>query len=193
MNANDRKEAQNTMGELEPTNNSIETITGDAVTVLRNAIGTLLDDVQRLADEGDWEGLVRGLEPLQQIIVDLRIVESAAKRNILELMPSRMEVVEGVGSIEKYKKVTRRNWQSDDLLRAIVRNALVDQTTGEIPSSPMEAVDRVITEIKACVPFTGSTAWRVTALRDRGFDLDEWCEQNFEDWTLRFNRDKSNG
>jgi hypothetical protein len=108
-------------------------------------------------------------------------------------MPERKVVVSGVGIVERKAKITRRNWDSEELLRKIVVNALVDQETGEIPSSPVEAVHQVVAEIRACVPFTGSTAWRVGALKERGYDPDEWCEENKDGYSIQFTRDRSNG
>lgn len=160
---------------------------------LRIAIGEMVADVQSLAETGDWESLIRGLEPLQQILGDLRILETDVKKYIAETMPERRVHVEGVGSVERKAKITRRNWDSEELLRKIVVGALVDPATGEIPSSPSEAVEKVMLEVKACVPFTGSTGWRVAALKDRGFDPDEWCEQNMDGYSIVFTRDKSEG
>lgn len=160
---------------------------------LRMAIGEMVTDVQSLAEAGDWESLIRGLEPLQQILGDLKILETDVKKHIGETMPERRVHVEGVGSVEKKAKITRRNWDSEELLRKIVVGALVNPETGEIPSSPSGAVDKVMTEVRACVPFTGSTGWRVAALKDRGFDPDEWCEQNMNGYTIVFSRDKSDG
>lgn len=160
------------------------------VVELRVAIADMIDDAAALAEQGDWESLIRGLGPLQEVLGDLKLLESSVKQYIAETLPERQVTVQGVGTVEKLKKTTRKNWDSEELLRKIVSNALVNPETGEIPSSPMQAVDDVMTEVKACVPFTGSTSWRVGALKDRGFDPDEWCEQNTEGYTIKFLRTK---
>jgi len=155
---------------------------------LRTAIADMIDDASSLAENGDWESLIRGLGPLQEVLGDLRILESSVKQYIADTIPERQVTVEGVGTVEKMKKTTRRNWDSEELLRKIVVTALIDPETGEIPSSPVEAVDKVMGEVKACVPFTGSTSWRVGALKERGYDPDEWCEQNTDGYTIKFLR-----
>jgi hypothetical protein len=184
------------MTEIEPIQDATPIPRGpsrDAVYQLRVALTAMEDDAKALAEAGDWQSLIRGLEPLQQIIGDLRIIERSVKNWIADTIPERKVTVPGVGTVERKAQITRRNWQSDDLLRKIVVQALVDPDTGEIPSSPMEAVERVLSEIRACVPFTGSTGWRVGALRERGFDPDEWCEENLNGFTIQFSRDRSNG
>lgn len=167
--------------------------TGESVEALRVALSRMEQDAQALADAGDWESLIRGLEPLQQILGDLRGIERSVKVWIAETMPERRVSVPGVGTVERKAQITRRNWDSEELLRKLVVRALVDPETGEIPSSPMDAVERVLSEIRACVPFTGSTAWRVGPLRDRGFDPDEWCEENRDGFSIQFSRDRSRG
>jgi hypothetical protein len=168
-------------------------VASNPVLELRISIANMIDDAAALAENGDWESLIRGLGPLQEVLGDLRMLESSVKQYIADTLPERQVTVAGVGTVERLKKTTRRNWDSEELLRKIVVGALVDPETGEIPSSPMEAVDNVMAEVKACVPFTGSTSWRVGALRDRGFDPDEWCEQNTDGYTIKFlrtNRDR---
>jgi hypothetical protein len=180
------------MSELEKVEHLPESVESP-VFLLRVAIGDMYEQAASLAEQDDWESLIRGLGPLQQILGDLRLLESRVKTYIADTMPERRVTVEGVGTVEKLKKVTRRNWDSDELLRKIVSRAIVDEETGEIPSSPLEAVDMVVNEIRACVPFTGSTGWRVGALRDRGFDPDEWCEENPDGYSIKFIRNKENG
>ena len=175
--------------------NNVEKVAGlpeqqQPVLALREAIARMSDSVRALAEQGDYEALVRGLEPLQQVIGDLRIIENEAKRAIADTMPDRKVTVEGVGTVERRLKVTRKNWDSDELLRKIVAAAVVDPTTGEIPSSPIEAADRILQEIRACLPITGSLGWRLTALRERGYDPDEWCEEHRDGYTISLSRSK---
>jgi len=179
--------------ELQVLSGQIEVSSNSPMHSLRVAIADMVADARSLAESEDWESLIRGLEPLQQILSDLRILENDVKNYIAETMPERRVSVEGVGTVERKAKITRRNWDSDELLRKIVMGALLDPDTGEIPSSPLEAVDRVMGEVKACVPFTGSTGWRVGALKDRGIDPDEWCEENRDGYSIQFTRDKKNG
>lgn len=166
---------------------------GSPVQALRVAIGAMMDDVAALVEAGDWEALIRGLEPLQQVLGDLRLIEQQVKRGIADTMPERRVTVEGVGTVERKAKVTRKNWDSDELLRKIIAVAILDRETGELPSSPMIAADLILQELRAVMPITGSLGWRVTALRERGFDPDEWCEEHRDGFTISFARDRSQG
>ena len=179
--------------ELEVSSGVLQVSDESPVTSLRIAISGMVDDAKALAEAGDWESLIRGLEPLQQVLSDLRLLEHDVKKYIADTMPERLVSVEGVGTVERKAKITRRNWDSEELLRKIVMGALIDPDTGEIPSSPVEAVDKVMGEVRACVPFTGSTGWRVGALKERGIDPDEWCEENSDGYSIQFTRDKTNG
>lgn len=181
------------MSEIEKVDAPVPAPSPSPVFLLRVGIADLIDDAKALAEQGDWESLIRGLGPLQQVLGDLRLLESDVKGYIADTMPERIVSVQGVGTVEKLKKTTRRNWDSEELLRKLVVSAIVDEETGEIPSSPLEAVERVVDEIRACVPFTGSTGWRVGALRERGFDPDEWCEENQDGYSIKFTRNKENG
>jgi len=163
------------------------------VEALRVAIVRMMDDAAALVQAGDWEALVRGLEPLQQVLGDLRMLEQQVKRGIADTMPERRVTVEGVGTVERKAKTTRRNWDSDELLRKIISGAILDEQTGELPSSPMVAADLILQELRAVMPITGSLGWRVTALRERGIDPDEWCEQDRDGYTVSFLRDRSRG
>lgn len=177
------------MSDLEPV--SYRSSAVESVSLLRAAIIDMMDSARQMAEAGDWESLMTGLAPLQSILADMRMLENQVKQHILETMPSKRVSVSGVGTAERMKRVTRKNWDSEELLRFVVLGALVDQETGEIPADPVVAVDRVLSEVRACVPFTGSTSWRVGALKDRGIDPDEWCDQNLEDYSLKFTRNKS--
>jgi hypothetical protein len=160
----------------------------EPVVALREAIARMGDSVRLLAEQGDYESLVRGLEPLQQVIGDLRVIEHDAKRFIADTMPDRRVTVEGVGTVERRAKITRKNWDSDELLRKIVAAAVVNPETGEIPNSPMEAADRILQEIRACLPITGSLGWRLGALRERGYDPDEWCQEHRDGYTISLSK-----
>lgn len=176
------------MTEIEKIEGELASQETSAVYLLRVGIADMMDDATELAKAGDWEALIRGLEPLQQVLSDLRLLESTVKQHIADTLPERMVTVEGVGTVERVSKTTRRNWDSEELLRKIVSMALVDPETGEIPSSPVEAVDKVIDEVRAVVPFTGSTGWRVGELRKRGIDPDEWCEEDRDGYSIKFIR-----
>lgn len=176
-------------GELERTNWS-----PDTVAALRLAIMHMAQDVAALREAGDWEALVRGLVPLQDIVSDLRDVERDARMAVADTMPGREVTVDGVARVERKKRTTRRNWDSADLLRRIAFGTIVDPDTGEImDGSPAEVVDRLVAELSEVAPFTGSMGWRVAALRARGFQIDEWCEERSDGYNIRiYKQEESN-
>lgn len=177
--------------ELEPMPVTVPEVS--PVAALRVAIGGMMDEVSALVEAGDWEALIRGLEPLQQVLGDLRLIEQQAKRGIADTMPERKVTVEGVGTVERKAKITRKGWDSDELLRKIIAGAILDEETGELPESPMVAADLILQELRAVLPITGSLGWRVGALRDRGIDPDEWCTEDRDGYTISFMRDRSQG
>lgn len=160
---------------------------------LRDEIARMTEHAEALAEAGEWTELIVGLVPVQQVLGDLRELEKLVKQLIAKTIPEKRVTVEGVGTVERRKAATRKQWDSEELLRKIMVRALVDEQTGEVPSSPMVAVDIVMQEVLACVPITGSLGWRVTALKDRGFDPDEWCETTDNGWTVQVTRDRSDG
>lgn len=86
-------------------------------------------------------------------------------------------VVPGHGQVERHRKTTRRNWRSDDLLRMVLDTRRVDRDTGEIESD--------VEKIKHVYPLAGYNA-RLTALRERGIDVDDFCEvETRGGWKLR--------
>lgn len=131
---------------------------------------------QSLADAADWETLSWGLDRLKTITAELRDLAKAVEADVANLLPGK-QTVEGLGTIEVRHSTIRRNWDSTGLAKSLAARALVDPATGEmIAGTATEAAEAVLSELSACAPFTGSMGWRVSALRDRGYEVDEWCE-----------------
>lgn len=138
----------------------------------------MVGDVERrkLAEAGDVEGLAWGLVRLKQVRQLLSDLLTEVEADVFALMPEKKRTVIGVGTLEKRTGSARKKWESTDLVKHLIRLALDPDQTGEIPSSPVEAVDQVVSVLTECAPFTPSMQWRATALRDRGVDPDDWCE-----------------
>ena len=83
---------------------------------------------------------------------------------------NRIEV-DGVGVVEIKRGANRKEWDNDALWRLVVARARderrVDPETGEALESEGEAVGRVLNE---CM----RPAWRLTPLRERNIDPDEY-------------------
>lgn len=147
----------------------------DVLDRLREAIGRL-DDVRRdLADAGDWESLAWGLDGLRQLKADLAIVEKDVEKDVARLMPSRQETVEHLGTLISRPVYSSPRWRSEELLAHLVLRAIFDAETGELrAATALEGAQLAASEIAACAPVTPSLGWRVTALRERDIDPDEW-------------------
>lgn len=92
-------------------------------------------------------------------------------------MQGKRDTIAGV-TFERHAKVPRRtDWDHEGLLRLVVDSRVVDEQTGEIASA--------LDVLKKVYPLKGYNA-RVTALRDLGIDVDEFCVTESTDrMTLR--------
>lgn len=128
---------------------------------------TIPDDLERLA-AWCWQ-LRQTKAALEAVLIDSEAVlyEVAGKGN---------HELPGVPPFEARRGAVRKKWQSDDLVRLLVRRGLDPAGTGEVTAAQVEAVERVVAELVACAPFTPSMGWRATALRERGLDPEEFCE-----------------
>lgn len=145
-----------------------------ALVLLRAAIASLDEQRADLAHQGEWEALTAGVVQLDALLRDLRELRRACEQDVVELIPAKKAFVEGVGFVEVKTDIRRRNWQSRDLAMAAVANAV---EAGDV-DHPMDVVELML------AMFSISAA-KVTALRERGFDPDEWCETEWGHRTIR--------
>lgn len=84
-------------------------------------------------------------------------------------------VVDGLGEVEVKTSVSRTGWDNDALWRLVVARALderaLDEETGEYERES-DAVARVLAEC-------ARPSWRVTPLKARGIQVDEFCTVDF--------------
>lgn len=95
---------------------------------------------------------------------------------------ARMREVPGVGAVEVKRSTKRSQWQWDDLIAHIVARALderkVDEETGEIErEGPV-----VARAMRDCLSFS---AGKVTGLRARGIQPDEFCVEEFNGFDVK--------
>lgn len=147
----------------------------DVIETWRNAIEALDAQAENLAIDGQTDLLAFGLDRIRELRRVLGDLERNVESHIVDLMAGKTEAVDGLGTLERRRGTDRKAWQSDQLLDAVVQVAVDPEGTGEIGTAG-DVLDAVVQAITACVPITASLGWRVTALRERGFDPDEWCE-----------------
>jgi hypothetical protein len=141
----------------------------------REMITALESAAQELAWNADTPRLAFGLDRVRELRKALSDLERSIEQIIVDLMDSKTETVDGLGTLERKRGTDRKAWQSEELLIRLVRDAVDPEGTGELPD-PVEVLTSVVQMVTECMPVTPSMGWRVTALRARGIDPDEWAE-----------------
>lgn len=130
---------------------------------------------QQLAEAKDYASLAHGLRAFRNMKAQIDVLIRAIEDDVASLMPDKKVVVDNFGTLER-RSTTTRKWDSENLLQHLVRMTLDPEFTGEVK---YENVFDLIQVLKAVLPFTPSTAWRVTALRDNNVPVDEFCETTY--------------
>jgi hypothetical protein len=161
---------------LELDNKSVEAILQAFDKVL------LLADQRRgeLADANDWQNLAYGLDAFRAFKANLDTLIRAIEDNVAETMPGKKQAVDGLGLLEK-RSATSRRWDSEGLLQYMVRDVLDPDRTGEVNYDRMWDL---IEALKKALPFTASLGWRVTALKELGMPVDNFCETTYGRQTI---------
>lgn len=171
------------MSSIERINNGIETSRPGIIEEFNQALVHMDKFREELALAGDWNALTHGLAALIEFKKNLSMLVDAIETNIHECLPEKKVVVEGVGIVEK-RTSTSRKWESEQLLNHIVRDRL-DNGTGEItPADVMNLVEA----LKSVLPLTASLGWRTTALKELGFDPDNYSDVTFGRRTVSIKR-----
>lgn len=156
------------------------------VQAMRQVLGQADQQRQQLADSGDWQAIAYALPALKALASDLGLLVRAAEQDVAVMMPEKRVELPGLGVLERRKGTDRKQWQSEGLVSALVRSVLDPDGTGEFPADPVAAVDAAVAVLTECAPFTPSMGWRTKALREHGFDPDEWCESTPGRTTVQF-------
>lgn len=90
-------------------------------------------------------------------------------------MPEKRHTAPGL-TVERHRTARRSNWQSDDLLRVVLDTRSVDPETGEAESQV-----QIIRDVYGLAGYQA----RITALKARGVDPDEFCTTEWGGWSLR--------
>jgi hypothetical protein len=137
----------------------------------------VLDSIEASAQaeivDGDVEVLAHLFEYLDTLKTRLSVIHGEVMARLAEVMPHTLEL-DGLPVMERRVGKDRKAWQSSDLLHHLIRDTLDPNRTGEIPDAG-EAIQLVETVVLETMPVTPSMGWRVTALKARGVDPDEWA------------------
>jgi hypothetical protein len=111
---------------------------------------------------------------LEETNSHLATTRALLTHRIAGTMPQSRVTVTGVGTFVRHRSANRTRW-AKDLYRAVLDTRLGDPVTGElIEESPLAKVLHV----------WNLGAPRVSALRARGLDPDEWCEIEYGRFTI---------
>lgn len=121
--------------------------------------------------------------PVAYVLARLRDIKQDAaraydevERHLLSIAGEKSYEIDGLGVVEIKGSPKRSAWRHDELIPVIVARALderqKDPETGEILEREAEAVARVMRE---CIGFG---AGKVTGLRARGIQPDEFCTES---------------
>lgn len=142
----------------------------DVLQAFQTALLDVDDLRQQLAQDGDWLSLAIGLKNMTELKNQLTVVLQAIEKDIYELMPEKKQVIQGLGTLEKRRSNTKK-WESERLLRDIVKDRLYNED-GEVHPGTMALIET----LEKVLPITASLGWRTTALKEQGFDPDEYCD-----------------
>ena len=147
---------------------------------LTEASRLLSDGDQQIAEITEFADAVLVLCQLRDLKRLVGELQTVCERHGLSLMPDRKVEVPGVGLVESKRRTKRTQWDHASLWRILTAYALderkVDEETGEYEPAE-QAVARVLKECAA-------PTWRVTALRARGLQIDEFCVEEVDGWSL---------
>lgn len=124
-----------------------------------------VNDVDRLHLEGDDRDFV-ALAMIRDCRTTLAHVERELEQKLAGRMCDKRHVIENVGTFERRKRVNRTQWDQEALRSAVLDSRLFDKDTGEIvEETPLERILHVY----------NLPAPRITALRERGIDPDQFA------------------
>jgi hypothetical protein len=115
---------------------------------------------------GDLKAHAIWLVALRDIKHQINDVEQQLQDATASLMDRKDKVIDGVGVLSRHERKSRTQWDKEMLLRAVLDSRIVDKDTGEVRDEA--PVDKVTNVWNLGAP-------RVTALKARGLDADEFC------------------
>lgn len=124
---------------------------------------------------GDYVTLAFVVNEARKIKADLDAFVRECEENVAALMPNKKEVIDGLGVVEK-RTTSSRKWESDVLLRTLVRRTLDPDQTGELK---VENIKSLLSLLEQVLPLTASLGWRVTPLREYGINVDSYSEVTY--------------
>lgn len=166
----------------------------DAVTALRRGLLQLDDQRAAMAQAGDYRNLAFGAADLAAIIADLSAIHRQARLDVARIIAATYEgpgvpkvLIEGLGEVKVPGGNERRGWDSEALLRKLVRELIIDEDGALRYETVTEAADAIVQLVLDVLPVSASTDWKVgqqdkatgewSGLRGYGIDPADWCSE----------------
>lgn len=147
------------------------------VKMLTEIVFDLDTDVREWDLPEDLDTDLIALQMIKDARSNLAVLERDLENALAKAMPEKVMVVEGAGTFERSKKKSRTQWDRDALLPTVLDSRMFDPNTGElVEETPL---DRVLAVWNLGAP-------RITVLRERGIDADQFCSTEDAGWSIRF-------
>lgn len=156
----------------------------DSITLAQHAIGQALTDLHRetltLSDSDPQQvaDCARALCILRDLKADAATVFADVEQHLLGMMGDRRLEVPGLGVFESHRRTKRTGWDHDALVRAVVRTVPEEAVGNAYMVDPID----VAAALRECISFG---AGKVTGLRARGLEPDEYCKETPDGWSLQ--------
>ena len=152
-------------------------------TALVGTINEALDAIDSALEElVDRDLLATLLYDLRDSRTRVAEVYATCEARLLSEAGEKSFIVANLGKFEVRAKKGRTGWKHDELVPALVAHANTERRlngdTGEVEPEG-HAVARVLRD---CISFG---AGKVTGLKARGFQVDEWCQVSDDGWTVQ--------
>ncbi len=152
----------------------------DTIELARRQLGTALTEMHHealLADRPD--DLARALAALRDLKQDAATVYSEVEQRYLDHLEDYGDRVEvpGLGLVETHRRIKRSGWDHDALVRDVL-----DAAAGEERSTADLTGWEAAQALRECISFG---AGKVTGLRARGLQPDEYCKETPDGWSVQ--------
>lgn len=144
-------------------------------------LGSIVDEYESTKESFGRDDLVRLLCDLRELRAGLAGFAKDVERDLLARADEKKWITPGLGEVQVRRSTKRTEWDSESLTRVVVARALderiLDESSGEYESGA-EAVARVLSEC-------ARPSWRVTPLRAHGIQIDEFCHEEDQGWSVQ--------
>lgn len=119
---------------------------------------------------------------LAECKTELGAIHYRFSRRIANMMTRNEEILEGVGTLKRWKGKKRKNWEHDRIIenvRARARDEIECDDDGVVT---VDETDALLNALRRCARFE----WKVTGLVDMGIDADHFCDTEDAPATVSF-------